>query len=95
MCQTSKWSPYYTHMTIFFKKGSIDDDVLYDVLYDDDDGHKDNDHDNHAHYGDNDNLVINVIIPIITYDDDDVDGVFMTLMTMTTMMMVLFMTINK
>ena len=40
---------------IIFKKGSIDDDVLYDVLYDDDDGHKDNDHDNHVDYGENDN----------------------------------------
>ena len=40
---------------IFFKKGSIDVDVLYDVLYDDDDGHKDNDHDNPADYKDKDN----------------------------------------
>ena len=53
----------------FFKKGSIDDDVLYD----DDDGHKDNYNDNPAHYDDNDNFVINIII--ITNDDDDVDGV--------------------
>ena len=36
---------------IVFNKGSIDDDVLYD----DDDGHKDNDHDNPVDYGDNDN----------------------------------------
>ena len=36
---------------IVFKKGSVDDDVLYD----DNDGHKDNDHDNPANYGDNDN----------------------------------------
>ena len=36
---------------IIFKKGSIDDDVLYD----DDDGHKDNDHDNPTDYDDNDN----------------------------------------
>ena len=40
---------------MFFKKGSIDVDVLYDVLYDDDDGHKDNDHDNPTDYNDNDN----------------------------------------
>ena len=31
---------------IVFKKWSIDNDVLYDILYDYDDGHKDNDHDN-------------------------------------------------
>ena len=36
---------------IVFKKGSIDDDVLYD----DDDGHKYNDHDNNADYSDKDN----------------------------------------
>ena len=36
---------------IFSKKGSIDDDVLYD----DDDGHKDNDHVNPADYDENDN----------------------------------------
>ena len=40
---------------LFFKKGSIDDDVLYDVLYDDDDGNKDNDHDNPSDFGNNDN----------------------------------------
>ena len=40
---------------IIFKKGSIDNDVLYDILYDYDDGHKDNDHDNSANYGENDN----------------------------------------
>ena len=64
------------HITLIlqflFKKGSIDDD---DVLYDDDDGHKDNDHDNLADYSDNDNFAINIIIIIITNDDDDVDGV--------------------
>ena len=32
-------------------KGFIDDDVLYD----DNDGHKDNDHDNPTDYNDNDN----------------------------------------
>ena len=52
------------------KKGSIDNDVLYD----DDDCHKDNDHDNHAHCGDNDNFIIN-IITIIPNDDDNDDGV--------------------
>ena len=36
---------------IIFKKLYIDDDVLYD----DDDGHKDNDHDNPIDYDDNDN----------------------------------------
>ena len=40
---------------IIFKKGSIDDYVLYDVLYDDDDGHKDNDHDNTTDCDDKDN----------------------------------------
>ena len=38
-------------MNFFFKKGSIDDVVLYD----DDNGHKYNDHDNLADYVDNDN----------------------------------------
>ena len=52
----------------FFKKGSIDNDVLYD----DDDVHKDNDHDNPVDYVKNDNFVINIII---TNDDDDVNGV--------------------
>ena len=41
---------------IFFKKGSIGDDVIHDVIYDDDYGHKDNHHDNLADYGDNNNL---------------------------------------
>ena len=36
---------------IFFKKGSIDDDVLYD----DNDGNKDNYHDNPDDYDDKDN----------------------------------------
>ena len=59
---------------IFSKKGSIHDD---DVPHDDDDGHKHNDHDNPADYGDNDNFAVNIIIIIIiiTNDDDDVDGV--------------------
>ena len=56
-----------------FKKGSIDDDVLYDIFCDDDDGHKENDHDNPANYDENDNFVINIIIT--TNNDDDVDGV--------------------
>ena len=61
------------HITLiwhfFFKKGYIGDDVLYD----DDDGHKDNDHDNPIDYKENDNFVINIIIT--TNNDDDVDGV--------------------
>ena len=40
---------------IVFKKGSIDHDVRCDLLYDDDDGHKDSYHDNPTNYGDNDN----------------------------------------
>ena len=57
-------------MTIFSRKGSIDND---DVIHDEDNGHKDNDHDNPVDYVKNDNFVINIII---TNDDDDVDGVF-------------------
>ena len=58
------------HITLIwqkkFKKGCIDNDVLYDG----DDGHKENDHDNPIEYGDNHGFSI-----IITNDDDDVDGV--------------------
>ena len=53
------------HITLIwqkkFNKWSIDEDILYD----DNDGHKDNEHDNPSDYGDNDKFTINIIIIII------------------------------
>ena len=51
------WSGHHITLIwkIVFNKGSIDDDVLYYVVYDDNDGHKYNGHDNPVNYGDNDN----------------------------------------
>ena len=78
------------HITVIwqicFKKRSIDDDVLYDVFYDDDDVHKDNDHDNPAKYDDN-------IISLSTSSSSSLTMMLlMSLRTMTTMTMVFFMT---
>ena len=52
LCVKLRNGHHITHIwQLFFKKGFIADDVLYD----DDDGHKDNDHDNPMKYSDNNN----------------------------------------